>query len=56
MLIRKMSHTVYAANGKVSYIHGVCANEIMPSINHSFVYKAKEGGDAIICSSRCIYI
>ena len=23
---------------------GTCANEIIPSINHSFVYKAKEGG------------
>jgi hypothetical protein len=23
---------------------GACANEIIPSINHSFVYKAKEGG------------
>jgi hypothetical protein len=22
---------------------GICANEIIPSINHSFVYKAKEG-------------
>ena len=22
---------------------GACANEIIPSINHSFVYKAKEG-------------
>jgi hypothetical protein len=24
---------------------GACANEIIPSINRSFVYKAKEGGD-----------
>ena len=23
---------------------GICANEIIPSINRSFVYKAKEGG------------
>ena len=23
---------------------GACANEIIPSINRSFVYKAKEGG------------
>jgi hypothetical protein len=23
---------------------GACANEIIPSIHHSFVYKAKEGG------------
>ena len=38
-----MSHTIYAANGKVSHIHGACANEIIPSINRSFVYKAKEG-------------
>jgi hypothetical protein len=27
---------------------GVCANEIIPSINRSFVYKAKEGGDVRI--------
>ena len=38
-----MSHTIYAANGKVSHIHGACANEIIPLINRSFVYKAKEG-------------
>ena len=37
-----MSHTMYAANGKVSHIHRR-ANEIIPSINRSFVYKAKEG-------------
>jgi hypothetical protein len=24
--------------------NGACANEIIPSINRSFVYKAKEGG------------
>jgi hypothetical protein len=27
---------------------GACANEITPSINRSFVYKAKEGGRARI--------
>ena len=27
---------------------GACANEIIPSINRSFVYKAKEGGDVCI--------
>ena len=27
---------------------GACANEITPSINRSFVYKAKEGGDVRI--------
>ena len=27
---------------------GACANEIIPSINRSFVYKAKEGGDVRI--------
>ena len=36
--------TIYAANGKVSHITGACANDIIPSINRSFVYKAKEGG------------
>ena len=27
---------------------GACANKIIPSINHSFVYKAKEGGNVRI--------
>ncbi len=27
---------------------GACANEIIPSINRSFVYKVKEGGDVRI--------
>ena len=27
---RKMSNTIYAANGKVSQIHRGCANEILP--------------------------
>jgi hypothetical protein len=27
---------------------GACANEIIPSINRSFVYKAKEGGYVIM--------
>jgi len=36
---------IYAANGKVSHIHRrMYTNEIIPSINRSFVYKAKEGG------------
>jgi hypothetical protein len=38
-----MSHTIYAANEKVTFT-GACANEIIPSINRSFVYKTKEGG------------
>ena len=29
--------------GKSVTFTGACVNEIMPSINHSFVYKAKEG-------------
>jgi hypothetical protein len=32
---------------------GACANEIIPSINRSFVYKAKEGGDVRIFSILC---
>jgi hypothetical protein len=28
---------------------GACANEIIPSINRSFVYKAKEGSHVRIC-------
>jgi hypothetical protein len=28
---------------------GACANEIIPSINRSFVYKAKEGSHVSIC-------
>jgi hypothetical protein len=42
-----MSHTIYVANGKVTFT-GPCADEIMPLINRSFVYKAKEGGDVRI--------
>ena len=42
-----MSHTIYAANEKVTFT-GACANEIISSINRSFVYKAKEGGDVRI--------
>ena len=52
-----MSHTVYAAKiraddnpstctfttEKSVTFTGACANEIILSINHSFVYKAKEG-------------
>ena len=50
--LRKMSHTIYAAKFEQTIIHqhaqsvtftGACANEIIPSINLSFVYKAKEG-------------
>ena len=37
-----MSHIIYAANGKSVTFTGICANEIKPSINRSFVYKAKE--------------
>ena len=36
-----MSHTIYAANG-ITFT-SACANEIIPSINRLFVYKAKEG-------------
>jgi hypothetical protein len=32
---------------------GACANEIIPSINRSFVYKAKEGGYVRICDKVC---
>ena len=38
-----MSHTIYAAMEKSVTFTGTCANEIIPSINRSFVYKAKEG-------------
>jgi hypothetical protein len=31
---------------------GACANEIIPSINRSFVYKAKEGGYVRISDSE----
>ena len=30
-----------------------CANEIIPSINRSFVYKAKEGCHVRICNIKC---
>jgi hypothetical protein len=52
----KKSHTIYAAKFEQAIIHqhvhlrrksqsftGACANEIIPSINRSFVYKVKEG-------------
>jgi hypothetical protein len=29
---------------------GACANEIIPSINRSFVYKAKEGSHVRMCN------
>ena len=32
---------------------GACANEIIPSINRSFVYKAKEGGRVRIVDNEC---
>ena len=32
---------------------GACANEIIPSINRSFVYKAKEGRDVISIKPYC---
>ena len=52
-----MSHTIYGAKFDQTIIHqqctftteksvtftGACANEIIPSINRSFVYKAREG-------------
>ena len=52
-----MSHTIYVAKiraddnsstctfktEKSVTFTGACANEIIPSINRSFVYKAKEG-------------
>ena len=38
-----MLHTIYPANGKSVTFTGACANEIIPSIKRSFVYKAKEG-------------
>ena len=30
---------------------GACANEIIPSINRTFVYKAKEGRNVRICDN-----
>jgi hypothetical protein len=54
--LQAMSHTIYAAKFEQTIIHqhvhlrrksqsftGACANEIIPSINRSFVYKTKEG-------------
>ena len=38
-----MSHTIYAANGKSVTFTGACEDEIIPSINRLFVYKAKGG-------------
>ena len=35
---------------------GACANEVIPSINLSFVYKAKEGGQVRITSNRRGYV
>jgi hypothetical protein len=50
--LRKMSHIIYAAIMEKSVTFtGACANEIIPSINHSLVYKAKEGGHV-----RMVYI
>ena len=34
---------------------GACANEIIPSINRSFVYKAKEGGNVRIWNEIEMY-
>ena len=34
---------------------GACANEIIPSINRSFVYKAKEGRHVRIFYNRYIH-
>ena len=38
-----MSHTIYATNGKSVTFTGACANDIIPSIHRSFVFKANEG-------------
>ncbi len=35
---------------------GACVNEIIPSINHSFVYKAKEGRHIRICVITLVFI
>jgi hypothetical protein len=35
---------------------GACVNEIIPSINHSFVYKAKEGRHVRICVITLVII
>ena len=35
---------------------GACANEIIPSINRSFVYKAKEGRYVRICVITLVFI
>jgi hypothetical protein len=39
--------------GKSVTFTGACANEIIPSINRSFVYKAKEGRHVRILSLHC---
>ena len=62
-----MSHTIYAAKFEQTIIHqhyiydeksvtftGACANEIIPSINRWFVYKAKEGRHVRICIDQHI--
>ena len=35
---------------------GACVNEIIPSINRSFVYKAKEGRNVRICVITLVFI
>jgi hypothetical protein len=35
---------------------GACANEIIPSINRSFVYKEKEGRHVRICVITLVFI
>ena len=35
---------------------GACANEVIPSINLSLVYKTKEGGQVRITSNRRGYV
>ena len=45
-------HAIYATfvpMEKSVTFTGACANEIIPSITRSFVYKAKEGGYVRIC-------
>jgi hypothetical protein len=43
--LRKMSHTIYAANGKVSHIHRRMCEWDYTIDKSLFVYKAKEGRD-----------
>jgi hypothetical protein len=54
--LRKMSHTTLPMEKSVTFT-GTCANEIIPSINRSFVYKVKAGHHVrIINKFQCIEI